>query len=378
MDFVPFLAALVVVAIVAAVAAAWFAARVAGRAVAVGTHQAHADRDEAVRAALEHAALLSREQFGAGLAGNRREVDQVRDEVRSELARLGQIVSTLGQRSAEQLGRVEQSLRSHGEVTTALASSTASLREALASPKVRGQWGERMAEDVLRLAGFIEHVNYEKQTAVEGGRGLPDFTFTLPKGHVLYMDVKFPLAAYVRFLEAGTDAERAAHRDTFLRDVRLRVKELADRDYPNQSARPAVDYVLLFLPNETVSAFIHENDPGLVEHALGKKVVICSPLTLFAFLGVIRQAFDNFMIEQTSDEILQLLGTFGNQWSKFTTSLDSVQKRFDSVQREFDQLNGARRRQLEKPLQQLESLRQARGLGPEGELFDAQVFELGA
>ena len=168
----------------------------------------------------------------------------------------------LGQRSAEQLGRVEQSLRSHGEVTNALAPSTQSLREALASPKARGQWGERMAEDVLRLAGFIEHVNYEKQTAVEGGRGLPDFTFTLPKGHVLYMDVKFPLAAYMRFLDAGTDAERSAHRDTFLRDVRLRVKELADRDYPAQSARPAVDYVLLFLPNETISSFIHEHDPG--------------------------------------------------------------------------------------------------------------------
>lgn len=235
-----------------------------------------------------------------------------------------------------------------------------------------------MAEDVLRLAGFIEHVNYEKQTAVEGGRGLPDFTFTLPKGHVLFMDVKFPLAAYVRFLEAGTDAERAAHRDTFLRDVRLRVKELADRDYPAQSTRPSVDYVLLFLPNETIASFIHEHDPALVEDALGRRVVMCSPLTLFAFLGVIRQAFDNFMIEQTSDEILKLLGTFGTQWSKFSSSLDTVQRRFESVQKEFDQLAGPRRRQLERPLQQLEALRQERGLGLDGELFPADVYELGA
>ncbi len=90
------------------------------------------------------------------------------------------------------------------------------LREALANPQARGQWGERMAEDVLRLAGFTEHVNYRKQTQVDGGTGRPDFTFDLPKGHVLYMDVKFPLASYLRYLEVGTDAERQAHLKRFL------------------------------------------------------------------------------------------------------------------------------------------------------------------
>ena len=69
-----------------------------------------------------------------------------------------------------------------------------------------------MAEDVLRLAGFIENVNYRKQTPVDGdSRAMPDFTFTMPKDHVLYMDVKFPLTSYLRYLEAGTDAERQAH-----------------------------------------------------------------------------------------------------------------------------------------------------------------------
>ena len=213
---------------------------------------------------------------------------------------------------------MDESLRTQAEVTQALSTSTQSLREALANPKARGQWGERMAEDVLRLAGFIEHVNYEKQTAVEGTRALPDYTFTLPKGHALYMDVKFPLNAYLRYLEAGTDAERQAHREAFLRDVKARVRELAQRDYPTVGDRPAVDYVLLFLPNEAIAGFIHEHDPDLVEQALGQKVVLCSPLTLFAFLGVIRQAFDNFVIEQTSDEILNLLGRFGQQWEKYT------------------------------------------------------------
>jgi DNA recombination protein RmuC len=341
----------------------------------------------AVQAALENAALMQREQLGHGLHAGQRELDakkelidsrldQVREEMKGELHRLGQLVHQLGQRNGDQLVRVEESLRAHSEVTTALASTTQSLREALANPKSRGQWGERMAEDVLRLAGFIEHVNYEKQVSVEGGRALPDYTFKLPKGQVLYMDVKFPLAAYLRYLDAGSEAERSAHRDTFVRDVRLRVKELADRRYAQAGDRRSVDYVLLFLPNETINAFVHEHDPSLVEHALGQKVVMCSPLTLFAFLGVIRQAFDNFMIEQTSDEILKLLGTFTKQWGKFGDSVEKVKARFESVQREFEQLAGPRRRQLERPLMQIEALRLERGLPTDGELFGSDVLEL--
>ncbi|HEX6657688.1 MAG TPA: DNA recombination protein RmuC, partial [Ilumatobacter sp.] len=232
----------------------------------------------------------------------------------------------------------------------------------------------RMAEDVLRLAGFVENVNYVKQTQVEGGTGRPDFTFPLPKGHELYMDVKFPMAGYLRYLEAPTDAERQAHRTAFLRDVRLRVKELAKRDYARSSARATVDYVLLFLPNEQLTGFIHEHDPALLDDALGQRVVMCSPLTLFAFLGVIRQAFDNFMVEQTSDQILALIGKFGQQWQKYNEALDKVKNRFDQLDRSFDELVGTRRRQLEKPLQQLDAVRRERNLPIDGQLF-AEIGE---
>ena len=155
----------------------------------------------------------------------------------------------------------------------------------------------------------------------------------MPKGHALYMDVKFPMASYLRYLEADTNAEREMHLKRFLADVRLRVKELAKRDYVGESAEPSVDYVLLFIPNEQLTGFIHEHDSRLLDEAMGQQVVLCSPLTLFAFLGVIRQAFDNFMIEQTSDEILKLLGTFGAQWRKYAEEVESVKKRFDGVDR---------------------------------------------
>jgi DNA recombination protein RmuC len=359
-------------------------------AVADVREQAVAERDQTVRAALEQAAVLQREALAAQFAAGSRDLgakkelidtrlDQVRDEVRDELGRLGELVRRLGTVSSQHFGEVTASLAAHAETTASLAHSAQSLREALASPKARGQWGERMAEDVLRLAGFVEHVNYVKQTAVQGDRGaLPDYTFPLPKGHVLYMDVKFPLSAYLRFLEAGTDAERSAHRDAFLRDVRLRIRELAGRDYAHRGERQSVDYVLLFLPNETITGFLHETDPTLVEDALRQKVVLCSPLTLFAMLGVIRQAFDNFMIEQTSDEILRMIGAFDTQWQKFGDALDGLGKRLESANRAYEELNGPRRRQLQRPLDRLEALRSDRGLERDDSLLPtADVVALG-
>ncbi len=354
------------------------------RAVADAREQATGERDAAVAAALQQSAVLQREQFEAAaaaaqeratrdLAGKKdvidSRLDQVHDEMRSELAKLAESVAGLGRSSSQQFGEVKNALDAHAEITTTLSASASSLRAALANSHARGQWGERMAEDVLRLAGFHENVNYTKQRQIDGASGRPDYTFSMPKGQVLYMDVKFPMAAYLKYLEAGTDAERDAHLKRFLTDVRARVRELSKREYASAGSSNSVDYVLLFIPNEQLTGFIHEHDPVLLDDAMGEKVVMCSPLTLFAFLGVIRQAYDNFMIEQTSDEILQLLGKFGKQWEKYNEHVEKVKRRFDALDKDFDQLTGTRRRQLEKPLLQLDALRVQRGLAVDGELF---------
>ena len=160
--------------------------------------------------------------------------------------------------------------------------------------------------------------------------------------------------------------------------MRARVRELAKREYAAADDRPAVDNVLLFVPNETLAAFIHESDNGLVEEAMRQHVVICSPLTLFAFLGVIRQAFDNFMIEQTSQEILGLLGKFGQQWGKYTESVDKVKRQFDTVSADrstsWPAPAGA---QLERPLTAIDELRRKQALPIDGELFAVDAGDTG-
>ncbi len=319
----------------------------------------HQQRDQA--ATVDTVISVANERLGAhramearALETDRALIDRQLGEVRAELTEVTELMRGLERDRAQKFGDLAGQLRFTGEQTAVLAETTRELREALSSSRARGQWGERMADDVLRLAGMIDGVNYRKQRATAAG-GIPDFTFLLPAGQVCYMDVKFPLDNYVRFVEADADFDRQRHKKAFLRDVRHRVAELADRDYG--AGADAVDVVLLFIPNEQLSCFIQEHDAGLLDEAIRRNIVLCSPLTLFAVLAVIRQAADNFVLEQRSNEILGLLGGFTRQWGSFVDQMDKLGRRLDGAQRDFESLVGMRRRQLERHFDRIHDLR---------------------
>jgi DNA recombination protein RmuC len=293
-------------------------------------------------------------------------IDQQLQRMTTELENVSTLMKELEKDRVEKFGELSSQLKTTSEQSTALMQTTNLLREALASTKARGQWGERMAEDVLRIAGFIEKVNYLKQKTIEGAGSRPDFTFLLPRGLQLNMDVKFPLDNYAKFLEADSDLEKARFRDKFLTDVKARIKEVTTREYINPEQN-TVDYVLLFIPNEQIYSFIHEQDSTILDDGIKNRVVFCSPVTLFAVLAVIRQAVDNFALEQTSNEILSLLGTFNKQWGEFIKKLEVLGKRIEDSQREYESLVTTRRRQLERPLNKIEDLRTQRGLPPASE-----------
>jgi DNA recombination protein RmuC len=308
--------------------------------------------------------------FGArrrvsGLAGDDLSAfdERVHHSVRShaivlqqELRHVGDLVDAMRQERAEQDGRLTSSLHHTLQATAKLADTTQSLHRALASPKARGQWGERMAEDILRAAGFVEGINYARQQSLPGGT-VPDFTFHLPKGHVIHMDVKFPIDNYLRWLDAP-DAERDLHVAAFRRDVRNRVAELADRGYIDPDR--TIDEVLLFIPNESVYGFLHEHDPELVDIALRHKVILCSPTSLFAVLAVIRQAVDNFLVERQSDEILAAVAGVRDEWQRFGDATLKLGRGLVAAQRALDDLVGPRTRQFEKKLDGLEAVRDER------------------
>jgi DNA recombination protein RmuC len=304
-------------------------------------------------------------------------------EIRLGIDRVNQTIQNLNVDRGRQSARLE-------EMLTSLNSSSSALRNILANTQARGQWGERMAEDVFRIIGFVEHVNYVKQTTIIEGSTRPDFTIFMPENKKLNMDAKFPLTNYIRFIEADSEEEAQQHSLAFLRDVRDRAKEVVGRDYINPEDN-TLDYVLVFIPNEQMFHYIHQHGATVVEEALHNRVVFCSPISLFAILSVIRHALDNFAIEQASNEILSELAIFDRQWENFTKQMDTVGRRIESAQTSFESLKGTRSRALDRPLQRIQDIRKQRNIPdapeigpdesedpmslPESELVETQIEE---
>jgi DNA recombination protein RmuC len=309
------------------------------------------------------------------LEGKKRLIDQTLESMRGDLQKMQDVVAGFERERVQKYGELSAHLKTAAEQTAKLQDTANHLRQALVSTKARGMWGERMAEDVLQLAGFIEGVNYLRQKSLEGAGSRPDYTFQLPHGRKVNMDVKFPLNSYLRFLETENDMEREVQKGQFLRDVRSRIKEVTTRDYINPEDE-TLDYVLVFIPNEQVYAFINQNDPAIIDEALRSKVILCSPFTLFAILAVIRQAMDNFSTAKAANDMLRLIGGFNKEWEKFRESMDKMGRKLEDARDEFQKLSTTRRNKLERPLQKIEDLRRLKGIEPELALGEAEVQAL--
>ena len=284
-------------------------------------------------------------QHNKELENKKELIDQRLTDMDVKLGKVERLVQELQTDRKAQYGALGQQLQS-------LTTTASSLQKALADNRARGQWGERMAEDMLNFMGLVEGVNYIKQSAIEAGTR-PDFTFLFPNQKSLNMDAKFPLDNYLRYIEAENDAEKKEFSQKFLRDVNQRVAEIQKRDY---IAAGTLDCVLIFIPNEQVYRFIYEEDQRIIDNALRQKVIICSPLTLYIVLAVIRQAAQNFNIEQRSQEIVDVVNDIRKEWDKYTGQMDKLERRFKGMHDDFHALTGTRTRQLDRKFVKIDGL----------------------
>lgn len=286
------------------------------------------------------------------LSGKKEVIDGTLQAMKTDLIRVEQLMRDVGNGNV----KIDTRLGDAAKVIKELSETAGNLSNALSSNSGRGQWGERMAEDVLRLSGLVEGINFIKQKKLEAAGSKPDFTFLLPQNLKLNMDVKFPFNNYQLYVEAKNERDREEFKAKFLKDVRKRLKEVQTRDYINPEDG-TVDYVLLFVPNEQIFGFINEMDRELIDEAMQGRTILCSPLSLYAILAVIRQSIENFKMESKSQEMLSIMGAFRQQWDKFKEQMDVVKNRFDSVQKGYEELAGARERQLDRLLGKIDDIR---------------------
>ncbi len=290
------------------------------------------------------------EKFNALRDGSEKELEGKKKLIDEKLASMDATLKTIHHQSTA----LKTSIDTSQKTTAKLSEDTARLREVLSSSQKRGQWGERMVVDILQVIGFVENVNYTQQQQVESGQR-PDFTFILPQEKVLNMDVKFPLARYENYLAADSKEIRAQEKTAFLKAVEKHIVSVSGREYINP-AEGTLNYVMLFIPNESIYGFINDKSTELVDFALSKRVLLCSPLTLYAMLSLIHQAARNFHLNERASEVMGLVAKFRHEWKKYSEQMDKLGRRIEGLSGDFHALNTTRARALEKPLDKIESI----------------------
>ena len=290
------------------------------------------------------------EQFRSLKESSEKDLDEKKKLIDKSLIGMNEKLDNIHKQSTE----LKSSIDTSQKTTETLSENTARLREILSSSQKRGQWGERMVVDILQFVGLMENVNYTKQSQVESGQR-PDFTFILPQEKKLNMDVKFPLVHYENYLAAESEEAQAQEKTAFLRDVKNHIKSVCGREYIN-AAEGTLDYVMLFIPNESIYGFINREDAELVDYALRNHVLLCSPLTLYAVLSMIHQAARNFTMNERASEVMLLVGQFLSQWKKYVEQMDKLGNRIEGLTKDFQTLTTTRTRALERPLDKIENI----------------------
>ena len=170
---------------------------------------------------------------------------------------------------------------------------------------------------------------------------------------------------------------RAIAKKQFLDALHGHITALAKRDYLDKADNNTIDYVLMFVPNESISSFVHEADPQLIDTALEQKVVLCTPLTLYAFLVVIRQATDSFHTEQNAADIMKRVNLFNKQWQEYTDAVEKVEKLFKDLLSAIESINvdGTRFKKLDVQVRAIEKIRKREGID-EMSAAEAGLLEL--
>jgi DNA recombination protein RmuC len=256
------------------------------------------------------------------------------------LQRVEAQVRTIERDRLEQFARLDEQVTALRSDSAALRSQTASLAGALRSPTARGAWGEVQLRRVVELAGMLPRVDFSTQATARTPEGVtvrPDLVVHLPGGKHVVVDAKAPLAA---FLEASEQPGASSRRSAALahaRALRGHVDTLAAKLYWT-AFDPTPQLVVCFVPGEAFLAAACDADPTLLEHAMGKRVVLATPTTLLALLRTVALTWQTETLSGNAKTILQLgrelharLGTLGEHTGQLGRSLQRAVDDYNAV-----------------------------------------------
>lgn len=219
---------------------------------------------------------------------------------------------------------------------------TAALVTALRRPQVRGRWGELHLKKAVELAGLVERCDFTLQptSTTADGTLRPDLVVHLAGGKHVVVDAKVPLDAFLDAAQSDDESVRSQRLAAHARQVRAHVETLAGKAYWKRFD-PAPEFVVLFVPAESFLSHALEADPGLLEHAAARKVVLATPTTLIALLRTVAFAWTQESVADSSREIHMLAKDLYERLCTMGSHLDKLGRSLTGAVRDYNKSVGS-------------------------------------
>jgi DNA recombination protein RmuC len=304
---------------------------------------------EALQSSMSQLTELARAQLQAAqseakgdLEKRQQAVEQLVAPLKDQLSRVDGQLLRLDQERRESRGRLEAQLRTLSETGERLRTETGALVTALRKPNARGQWGQMQLRNVVELAGMLRHCDFSEQSTLAGDERMlrPDLVVNLPGGKHVVVDAKAPLQGVLDAYQARDEAEREQHLKDHARLLRKHVKALADKGYwAGMDSAP--DMVVMFLPGEHLYSAALESDPGLIEDAMARRVLIATPTILLALLHSVAYGWQQERVAESAQEISELGRELHTRLVKLSTLLSKLGTRLNSAVSAYNETIGS-------------------------------------
>ena len=248
---------------------------------------------------------------------------QILDPLKHDLESMQKSVKENKEKQIELQTSMETRIGELLKQTSLTAESANTLADALKNRgKVHGDWGEHVLESILEDSGLREGIEFSVQNNVkdEGNANLrPDVTINCPDGKHIIIDAKTSITAYSEALGADTDIEREEKAKLHFKSVKAHVDELAKKDYQTYVDN-AMQYALMFIPNEGAYMMALNQDPSIMQYAYNKGVIIVNPTNLMLTLHLVLIAWQQTRQEDNCKAIIEQAG---KMYDKMMTVVDS-------------------------------------------------------